>query len=49
MPFAAAVARVLSDPALRHYLSTAGLARAAGFSLPDSQRRFVDLVQAAVT
>ncbi len=46
--FASAVARVLSDPALRQHLSTAGLARAAGFSLPDSQRRFVALVQEAI-
>ena len=47
LPFASAVARVLSDQALRHHLSAAGRARAAGFSLPDSQRRFVSLVQGA--
>jgi L-malate glycosyltransferase len=46
--FAAAVGRVLSDPALRQHLSSAGLARAAGFNLPDSQRRFVSLVQHAI-
>jgi glycosyltransferase involved in cell wall biosynthesis len=46
--FAAAVGRVLSDPALRQHLSTAGLARAAEFSLPHSQRRFVSLVQHAI-
>ena len=46
--FAAAVGRVLSDDTLRRRLTAAGLARAAGFSLPDSQRRFVSLVQRAV-
>jgi L-malate glycosyltransferase len=46
--FAAAVGRVLSDDTLRRRLTAAGLARAAGFNLPDSQRRFVSLVQRAV-
>ena len=46
--FAAAVGRVLSDDTLRRHLTAAGLARAAGFNLPDSQRRFVSLVQRAV-
>ena len=46
--FAAAVGRVLSDSSLRRHLSEAGLARAAGFNLPDSQRRFVSLVQGAI-
>ncbi len=46
--FASAVARVLADPALRQHLSSSGLARAAEFSLPDSQRRFVSLVQEAI-
>ena len=46
--FASAVARVLADPALRRHLSSSGLARAAEFSLPDSQRRFVSLVQEAI-
>ncbi len=46
--FASAVARVLADPTLRQHLSSAGRARAAGFSLPDSQRRFVSLVQEAI-
>ena len=46
--FAAAVGRVLSDGTLRQHLSAAGLARAAGFNLPDSQRRFVSLVQGAI-
>ena len=46
--FAAAVGRVLSDDALRRHLTAAGRARAAGFSLPDSQRRFVSLVQEAI-
>jgi L-malate glycosyltransferase len=48
VPFAAAVARVLSDGTLRRYLSAAGLARAAEFSLPESRRRFVDIVAQAV-
>ena len=48
LPFAAAVGRVLSDDTLRRRLTAAGLARAAGFTLPDSQRRFVALVQRAV-
>ena len=46
--FASAVARVIADPTLRQHLSSAGRARAAGFSLPDSQRRFVSLVQKAI-
>jgi glycosyltransferase involved in cell wall biosynthesis len=46
--FAAAVSKVLSDVALREHLSATGLERAASFSLPESQRRFVSLVQAAV-
>ena len=46
--FASAVARVLADPTLRRHLSASGLARAAEFSLPDSQRRFVSLVQEAI-
>jgi glycosyltransferase involved in cell wall biosynthesis len=46
--FASAVARVLSDATLRQHLSAAGRSRAAEFSLPDSQRRFVSLVQAAI-
>jgi glycosyltransferase involved in cell wall biosynthesis len=46
--FASAVARVLSDPTLRRHLSAAGRERAAGFSLADSQRRFVSLVQDAI-
>jgi len=48
LPFAAAVGRVLSDASLRGHLSHAGLARAARFSLPDSQRRFVSLIQQAI-
>jgi L-malate glycosyltransferase len=48
LPFAAAVARVLSDEALREHLGRAGHERAARFSLTDSQRRFVSLVQGAV-
>jgi L-malate glycosyltransferase len=46
--FAAAVGRVLSDAPLRRHLSAAGLARAAGFNLPDSQRLFVSLIQQAI-
>jgi glycosyltransferase involved in cell wall biosynthesis len=46
--FATAVARVLSDKALRRHLSSAGLVRAAQFNLPESQRRFVSLLQGAV-
>jgi L-malate glycosyltransferase len=46
--FAAAVGRVLSDATLRRHLSTAGHARAAAFNLPDSQRRFVSLIQRAI-
>jgi glycosyltransferase involved in cell wall biosynthesis len=48
VPFAAAVARIMSDPPLRQLLSEAGLARAAEFDLGASQRRFVSLVQGAV-
>jgi glycosyltransferase involved in cell wall biosynthesis len=48
LPFAAAVGRVLSDPALRQTLSTAGLARAASFSLGGSQQKFVSLIQGAI-
>jgi L-malate glycosyltransferase len=46
--FAAAVAKVVSDDALRQHLAAAGRERAASFSLPDSQRKFVSLVQEAV-
>jgi glycosyltransferase involved in cell wall biosynthesis len=46
--FAAAVSKVLSDVVLREHLAAVGLERAASFSLPDSQRRFVSLVQGAV-
>jgi L-malate glycosyltransferase len=46
--FAAAVSKVVADSTLRKHLSAAGLARSASFSLPDSQRRFVSLVQSAV-
>jgi L-malate glycosyltransferase len=46
--FAAAVGRVLSDAALRQQLSSAGLARAAQFSLPASRKKFVGLVQDAI-
>jgi len=46
--FAAAVGRVLDDDTLRAHLTAAGLARAGGFNLPDSQRRFVSLVQQAI-
>ena len=46
--FAAAVGRVLSDGTLRQHLSTAGHARAGEFNLPDSQRRFVSLIQRAI-
>jgi glycosyltransferase involved in cell wall biosynthesis len=48
VPFAAAVGRVLADPALRTHLAAAGQARAAEFDLGASQRRFVRLVQEAV-
>jgi glycosyltransferase involved in cell wall biosynthesis len=48
LPFAAAVGRVLSDAPLRQHLAAAGLTRAAGFNLPDSQQRFVSLVQHAI-
>jgi hypothetical protein len=40
--------RILNDDTLRRHLAAAGLARAAAFNLPDSQRRFVSLVQRAV-
>jgi glycosyltransferase involved in cell wall biosynthesis len=46
--FAAAVGRILNDDTLRRHLTAAGLARARGFDLPDSQRRFVSLVQQAI-
>jgi glycosyltransferase involved in cell wall biosynthesis len=46
--FAAAVGRVLRDPTLQAVLSSAGLARAAGFDLAASTARFVTLVQQAV-
>ncbi len=46
--FAAAVGRVLADPALRRVLSEAGHARAAGFDLAASTTRFVSLVRTAV-
>ncbi|HEX3795316.1 MAG TPA: glycosyltransferase [Acidimicrobiales bacterium] len=46
--FAAAVARVLNDGALRDHLSAAGRARAEEFNLPDSQQRFVSLIQHAI-
>jgi glycosyltransferase involved in cell wall biosynthesis len=48
LPFAAAVARVLSDKALRRYLADVGRARADAFNLPASQQRFVELVQGAI-
>ena len=48
IPFAAAVARVVSDTGLSAHLSAAGRARAAEFDLGASQRRFVELVQTAV-
>jgi L-malate glycosyltransferase len=46
--FAGAVNKVLTDATLRRHLATAGLARSASFSLPDSQRKFVSLVQETV-
>jgi glycosyltransferase involved in cell wall biosynthesis len=46
--FAAAVGRILGDGALRAHLTATGLARAGGFDLADSQRRFVSLVQQAI-
>jgi hypothetical protein len=49
VPFAAAVGRVLRDPALRTVLAAAGRARAAEFDLAASTRRFVSLVQRAVS
>jgi glycosyltransferase involved in cell wall biosynthesis len=48
VPFAAAVARVLSDETLRLHLAAAGRARVDAFDLPASQRRFVSLVQGAI-
>jgi glycosyltransferase involved in cell wall biosynthesis len=48
LPFAAAVGRVLLDPELRAVLAAAGRARAAGFDLAASTRRFVSLIQEAV-
>jgi glycosyltransferase involved in cell wall biosynthesis len=48
LTFAAAVARVLSDKALRRYLADVGRARADAFNLPASQQRFVELVQGAI-
>jgi glycosyltransferase involved in cell wall biosynthesis len=48
VPFAAAVGRVLGDPALHRHLAAAGRARAAEFDLSASQRHFVSLVQKAV-
>jgi glycosyltransferase involved in cell wall biosynthesis len=49
VPFAAAVGRVLRDATLRDVLATAGRRRAASFDLPASTRRFVTLVQQAVS
>jgi glycosyltransferase involved in cell wall biosynthesis len=49
VPFAAAVGRVLRDPELRAVLATAGRERAAGFDLATSTKRFVSLVQQAVS
>ncbi|HMD46639.1 MAG TPA: glycosyltransferase [Acidimicrobiales bacterium] len=46
--FAAAVARVLFDSELRRQLAARGEQRAATFSLADSRRRFVDLIDRAV-
>jgi glycosyltransferase involved in cell wall biosynthesis len=46
--FAAAVSRVLNDAALARSLSDAGRLRAAEFDLPNSQRRFVSLIQGAI-
>jgi len=46
--FAAAVARVIEDDALRAVLGAAGHARAASFRLDDSRQRFVELIRAAV-
>ncbi len=48
VPFAAAVARVISDQVLARHLSEAGQARAAEFDLAASRRRFVELVQGAI-
>ena len=49
VPFAAAVGRVLRDATLREVLAAAGRARAAEFDLAASTRRFVSLVQRAVS
>jgi L-malate glycosyltransferase len=49
VPFAAAVGRVLRDDQLRQVLAAAGRQRAAGFDLAASTRRFVSLVQEAVS
>lgn len=46
--FAAAVARVIDDPALRARLVAAAARRADAFSLDRSTRRFVDLVRHAI-
>jgi len=46
--FAAAVARVVDDAALRARLAAAGRARVAEFSLEDSRRRFVELIAGVV-
>ncbi len=48
LPFAAAVGRVLRDPELAAVLAAAGRARAAGFDLAASTKRFVSLVEDAV-
>jgi L-malate glycosyltransferase len=49
VPFAAAVGRVLSDKRLRAVLAAAGKERAGGFDLEASTRRFVSLVERAVS
>ena len=49
VPFAAAVGRVLHDETLRELLRAAGRERAASFDLSASTRRFVSLIEAAVT
>jgi L-malate glycosyltransferase len=48
VPFAAAVARVISDPQLQQTLSAAGKQRATEFDLQASIDRFVGLIQEAV-
>jgi glycosyltransferase involved in cell wall biosynthesis len=48
VPFAAAVGRVLRDPALRDILAATGRERAASFDLGASTQRFVSLVRTAV-